>query len=106
LLGTISQLLGIVVAVLNTYSVPWNHHWTNHHGTTIALCSALEKVSRSETIKGISLERHKYPEEGHHIVIAWQVLRHDESSNQNWSKSTIDDKISVCVAAKLRAQGR
>ena len=51
------------------------------------------------------LEKHKYPEESRHIMVAWQVLRHDEKSNKNWSKSTIEDFITVAQDAMLRVQG-
>ena len=38
-------------------------------------------------------------------MVAWQVLRHDELSNRNWSKSTIQHFIMVAEDAKLRVQG-
>ena len=55
---------------------------------------------------GILLEQVTYPEEHDlQLIVAWQVLRHDEASNQNWSKSTIEDKIRVAEAAKQRVEG-
>ena len=64
-----------------------------------------KKVSYNETLKGIPLEKKKYPEESHHIVVAWQVLRQDKESNKNYSKSTIEHFIMVCRDAKLRVPG-
>jgi len=78
---------------------------SNEHGTTVEFWSALKKVSHNETLKGITLEKRKYPEDGRHIMVAWQVLRHDEQSNKNWSKSTIENFIMVAEDAKLRVQG-
>ena len=74
-------------------------------GTIATIELSTIEASQCKTPKGILLESHKYPDEGKHIVIAWQVLRHDDASNTNVSKSTIDDKIDVCMSAKARAPG-
>ena len=78
---------------------------SNEHGTTVEFWSALKKGFHDETLKGIPLEKHKYPEQGRHIMVAWQVLRHDEKSNRNWTKSTIENFITVVEDAKLRVPG-
>ena len=64
-----------------------------------------KQASHNETLKGYPFIKHKYPEEGRHIVVAWQTLKHDELSNKNWSKSTIENFIMVAEDAKLRVPG-